>query len=545
MIEQTLVDLLRVDSRVFVERSRLPEHLSILPSSAEDRQAYPVTVQVRHLRGDKMRSSYKTGGEPRSHFQIKADEDAAAMEEQKLAVSEDVEFIHTKYLIACDGAHSWTRRQLGLPMEGDQSEAVWGVIDIIPITDFPDIRQCCNIHSATEGSILNIPREDRINRLYIQLGVEDSTSNRSKITPRTIIAAAQKIMAPYKIDYKICDWWSVYKIGQRLSPKFSVDNRVFLAGDAVHTHSPKSGQGMNVSMQDAYNLGWKLGAVITGCAKPAILQTYETERRQVALDLLETDREVARLYAQRPMDSTHNGTNATDHPDFGSMRERMSEFLTGVGIIYSESLLVARASAQASKIPVNGHQESMKVGAKTELASKIKLGARMPSYKVLNQVEARPVQLADMLPSNGKWRLLVFAGNIKDEVQSMRVSDLGKALAAPGSLLHRYTPLDKPIDSVIEVLTIHSSPRTETNLFDFHDIFHPYHQDLGWDYWKVFVDDVAALENSGDAYVSYGIDRHDGCLVVCRPDQHVGYIGALEDLQDIERFFEPILIPQL
>lgn len=301
---------------------------------------------------------------------------------------------------------------------------------------------------------------------------------------------------------------------------------------------------MNVSMQDAYNLGWKLGAVITGCAKPAILQTYQTERRQVALDLLETDREVARLYAQRPMISTHNGT-ATDNPDFGSMRERMSEFLTGVGITYSGSLLVATANAQASKVPVTGHRESGEVGAKTGLASKIKLGARMPSYKVLNQVEARPVQLADMLPSDGKWRLLVFAGHIKDEVQCKRVSDLGQALAAPDSLLRRYTPSDSPVDSVIEVLTIHSSPRIETNLFELHDIFHPYHQDLGWDYWKVFVDDVAAHQDCGDAYASYGIDRHDGCLVVCRPDQHVSYIGALEDLQDIDRFFEPILIPRL
>lgn len=310
---------------------------------------------------------------------------------------------------------------------------------------------------------------------------------------------------------------------------------------------------MNVSMQDAYNLGWKLGAVITGCAKPAILQTYQAERRQVALDLLETDREVARLYAKKSMISIDN-SNKTDDLDFGPMRERMSEFLTGVGITYSESLLVATANGQASKaavngqapkVAVNGHQEPRAFRAKTELAPKIKLGARMPSYKVLNQAEARPVQLADMLPSDGKWRLLVFAGHVKDELQWKRVSDLGQALAAPDSLLHRYTSSDSPFDSVIEVLTIHSSPRIETNLFELHEIFHPYHPDLGWDYWKVFVDDVAAHESCGDAYTSYGIDRHDGCLVVCRPDQHVGYIGALEDLQDIERYFESILTSRL
>ena len=318
--------------------------------------------------------------------------------------------------------------------------------------------------------------------------------------------------------------------------------RVFLAGDAVHTHSPKLGQGMNVSMQDAYNLGWKLGAVITGSAKPEILQTYQTERRQVALDLLDGDREIARFYSRRPMDSSSNGTK-TNGSNFGSIRDRMSEFLAGVGIVYSESLLVAKANGQAPKDQTNG-QNSTPVGVKTELASKIKLGARIPSYKVLNQAEARPIQLADLLPSDGRWRLLVFAGDIKDKVQSERISGLGQALAAPNSCLRRYTPSDKAIDSVIEVLTIHSSSRAETNLFDIHDIFHPYHEDLGWDYWKMFVDDVAAHEGFGDAYAKYGINRREGCLVVCRPDQHVGYIGALEDLKDVERYFEAILIPR-
>lgn len=136
MIEQTLVDLLKVDSKVHIERSRLPEHLFILPSSAGNRHVFPVTVKVRHLKGDKLRSLCETGEETRSHLEIKAGEVAAAIEEQKLALSEDVESIHAKYLIACDGAHSWTRRQLGLPMEGDQSESVWGVIDIIALTDF-------------------------------------------------------------------------------------------------------------------------------------------------------------------------------------------------------------------------------------------------------------------------------------------------------------------------------------------------------------------------------------------------------------------------
>ena len=85
-----------------------------------------------------------------------------------------------------------------------------------------------------------------------------------------------------------------------MGTQFSVQNRVFLAGDAVHTHSPKAGQGMNISMQDCYNLGWKLGLVIKGIAQPSILDTYQSERRRVAQDLIAFDQRFAKLFSGRP-----------------------------------------------------------------------------------------------------------------------------------------------------------------------------------------------------------------------------------------------------
>ena len=88
------------------------------------------------------------------------------------------------------------------------------------------------------------------------------------ITVDRLIAAAQRILQPYTLEVKEVAWWSVYEIGQRLCDKFddvpddevaSRVPRVFIAGDACHTHSPKAGQGMNVSMQDAFNLGLEAG----------------------------------------------------------------------------------------------------------------------------------------------------------------------------------------------------------------------------------------------------------------------------------------------
>lgn len=99
-----------------------------------------------------------------------------------------------------------------------------------------------------------IPRENKLVRLYIQMTTTEKDGNpldRKTITPERILQSAQRTMAPYKLNYEYCDWWTAYQIGQRVGSNFSKNERIFLAGDAVHTHSPKAGQGMNVSMQDS------------------------------------------------------------------------------------------------------------------------------------------------------------------------------------------------------------------------------------------------------------------------------------------------------
>ena len=94
---------------------------------------------------------------------------------------------------------------------------------------------------------MTVPRENGL----IRLGVKLDTLDRSQLSPETILATAQKIISPYKLAYIHCDWHAIYQSNQRLANQFAVKNRVFLAGDAVHTHSPKAGIGMNFSLQDS------------------------------------------------------------------------------------------------------------------------------------------------------------------------------------------------------------------------------------------------------------------------------------------------------
>lgn len=362
---------------------------------------------------------------------------------------------------------------------------------------------------------MTVPREDRLVRLYIQLKDVSNYQDRSKVTLDVLFRAAQKIIAPYKLEYQHCDWWSLYRIGQRVAPKFDVGRKMFLAGDAIHTHSPKAGQGMNVSMQDTYNLCWKICSVIKGLAKPEILDTYQTERRQVALDLIQVDHEISRFYS----------VVSASQSDFQAFREKFYDFLSGVAVTYEQSLLVR-------------HEPTPKV-SRNNIAINVVVGRRLASYQILNQADARPTQMADLLPSDGRWRILIFAGDLRrpDQLSLMRTN-----AEHIQQVVLNHTPRSQAIDKVIEILTIHSAPRTSINLLDLPEIYHPWDDARGWDYEKVFVDDVSYHEGFGEAYEKYGIDRRRGCFVVCRPDQHVGCKGELRDLPTVlDDYFGTIL----
>src|SRR5699024_5000499 len=188
---------------------------------------------------------------------------------------------------------SAVRKSIGRTLHGDVQIHVWVNMDVLLVTDFPDIRKKAVI-SSDAGSIILIPREGGyLVRLYVDLGAvpEGDTAFRQRITVEQITESANKILAPYSIEVRDVAWWSIYEVGQRIADGFdNLDDderedqqpRIFIAGDACHTHSAKAGQGMNVSMQDTYNLGWKLGAVLTGQAKPALLHTYSQERKVTA-----------------------------------------------------------------------------------------------------------------------------------------------------------------------------------------------------------------------------------------------------------------------
>ena len=238
---------------------------------------------------------------------------------------------------------------------------------MVPITNFPDIRSRCAIHSKESGSVMVIPRENDLVRFYIQLKevereesspgdkefsgtVEERRSSkgridRSKITPESILKQAQEIFHPYSLEMTDLHWYTGYQIGQRVSPKFSSHNRVFISGDACHTHSPKAGQGMNVSMQDTYNLGFKLALVCKGLSKQDILSTYESERLKVARDLIAFDHKLSRLFSGKPMIPNSDIMDGVDLDEFHQVYLEGNKFASGTIVDYEDSLLISKRVA--------------------------------------------------------------------------------------------------------------------------------------------------------------------------------------------------------
>ena len=533
-IEAYMKDAVKERHGAEIEYAVQPDLLTIDESQVEDPNAYPITVRLRHLsdaEASPAQFGHKTSnGLFRSTNFVTEDEEDHAIRNPKAGRQETLQ---CKYVFGCDGAHSWVRRQIGYNMVGDQTDFIWGVLDILPLTNFPDIRSRCSIHSANSGSLMVIPRENEMVRLYIQL--EDLEKNaegkveRTKITPEQILNAAKKIMAPYVIDYDVCEWFTAYQVGQRVSDGFSKLDRVFIMGDACHTHSPKAGQGMNVSLMDAYNLGWKVASVIKGRSPRSILATYQSERRKVATQLITFDRKFSVLFSSKPSKAADIAADVAKSADisldeFKTTFEKAKLFVAGVTVDYGSSVLVAKNSAEKDVASI----QPSTVQGKQELATGIPLGMRLPSFRVLNQADCRSWWLQDRLPSDGRWRLVVFAGRLTNPAQRSRVEAFAGYLETPTSFINRYKPND---EELFDIITVHSGPRVDVELASFPSPLRRAHE-----YNKIFVDDYSYHEPYGNAYVNYGIDVVRGAVVFVRPDQYVCWIGNFEDMSDLERF---------
>ena len=443
--------------------------------------------------------------------------------------------VKARYVVGCDGAHSTVRQALGRTLHGDSANQAWGVMDVLAVTDFPDIRIKSLIQSAGDGSVLVIPREGGyLVRIYAEL---DQLQENERVASRNItidklIATAQRILRPYTLEVKEVAWWSVYEIGQRLCDKFDdvpedqVGKRlpcVFIAGDACHTHSPKAGQGMNVSMQDAFNLGWKLAAVLQGRCTPALLHTYSAERRAIASELIDFDRKWAAMLSAPIKSSTDAESPGVDPAEVRKYFVKQGHYTAGTATRYQPSIISAQPTFQ-------------------HLAKGLPIGMRFHSAPVVRLADAKPMHLGETITADGRWRLFLFADDMEPSAPTSRLRVLCDFLSAsPRSPVKRFLPAGADVDSVVDVRAVFRQGHSELSLDAMPEILLPQKGRYGLrDYEKMFCVD---RKGGQDIFAMRGIDR-DGCMVIVRPDQYVAHVLPLDAHAELSAFFEGFMVPQ-
>ena len=452
---------------------------------------YPVTVTLVHTAGDSL-------GQTRT--------------------------VHAKYVIGADGARSAVRDAIGCTPKGDKAFHAWGVMDALAVTDFPDIRTKCAIQSGTGGSILLIPREGGyLFRMYVDLGEvpEDDNGKVRTTSIEQIIANANEILHPYTLDVRDVAWHSVYEVGHRVTDRFDDVTaeeigirtpRVFITGDACHTHSAKAGQGMNVSMQDGFNLGWKLGHVLDGRSPESLLATYSSERQVIAQKLIDFDKQWSHMMAKRPEDFD----SPSELEDF---YVKTAEFPAGFMTQYQPSMIVAEPTHQ-------------------QLAAGFPIGKRFKSAPVIRVADANPVHLGHHHRADGRWRIYAFAAPASG-AGSPVLDEWADWLAnSPDSPVVAYTPKDSDVDSVFDVKVIYQQDHTHVDLATVPKTFLPKVGPLHLvDYEKVY-----AVQPGADIFDIREIDRR-GVVVVVRPDQYVAHVLPLTATNELAAFFDNVFIP--
>lgn len=451
------------------------EFVNMTVSDDSENAEYPVTVRLRRTAGQK--------------------------EGEEVTV-------RTKYVVGADGARSRVRRSMGYRLSGDQANHAWGVMDIHADTDFPDVRKKCTIKADTGRTILLIPREGGyLFRIYVDLGeVSEGDKGAVRETPlQDVIDTANEIMTPYSIDVKNVVWNTIYEVGHRVADHFddlesevsSGDHpRVFIAGDACHTHSAQAGQGMNVSMQDGFNLGWKLGHVVSGNSPRELLATYGEEREEIAHRLIEFDKTWSSLMAKP---SSELGSR-TEVEDFYT---RTAEFNAGYLTEYEPSMITTD----------DRHQH---------LAKGFPLGKRFKSAMIGRVADLVKLHLGHQAEADGRWRTYVFAdtGGPGADTELKRWADWA----------------EERLDSkLIDSKVIYQQRYTDFDMSDVPSAFMPA---VGKFHLPNFENAFGTLDDE-DIFEERELSR-DGVVVVVRPDQYVAGVFPLSHHEELDRFLSGV-----
>ncbi|KUL86983.1 hypothetical protein ZTR_05722 [Talaromyces verruculosus] len=403
--------------------------------------------------------------------------------------------LRSKYVVGADGGRSFVRRHAGIPFEGDTSEDKWIRIDGIVETDMPIKRAYGAIESKTHGNVLWAPLDHGATRIGYAFTPEIAAKYPGGVTEEVAVKEAIESMRPFNVKFTEVHWWTLYTIGQRIARDFSTKDRIFLCGDAAHTHSSGAAQGLNTGIHDSVNLAWKLANEIHGFTRPEVLQTYATERRTAVEKLINYDKDISLLMTHK-WPSWYTGDRTADpYLVLGQIFEQAASFNTGLGINYPANVLNQFPAATSLKIEPGNRA--------------IDVDLTLPGIN-------RKVRFNEIARNVGKFWIVVFAGKIKSTKPSLLA-------------LRTYLVENDELYShrAMKWLTISCdagcSPYETLGMAPFGDTYY----------------DIDGL-----AHDKYGIDPSVGGIMIIRPDGLVGTGCAIEG-SSVQNYLKTVLNLQL
>ncbi|KAK4498175.1 hypothetical protein PRZ48_010832 [Zasmidium cellare] len=404
------------------------------------------------------------------------------------ATGQNVE-VQAKYVIACDGGKSTARKLAGIPFQGESSVHHLVRMDAVVETDMPEPRLgFAFIHSPSHGHILWTAIDRGATRIGYGLNAGLFQKYGVEMSAEDAMYEAKQAVLPFKLEFKQLDWFTVYGIQQRIAETFhDASERIYLAGDAAHTHSSAAAQGMNTGVHDATNLCWRLAGVLKGTLHPRVLSTYSEERRKVAQELIAIDKDISVLVSGHKPD--HLASSPKSHSELlQDILKGVYAFNSGLPINYGPSF-------------INDKGNSLAVG--------LEIGHRVPDTLLQKPGLRLPVRLLSLLKANGKFKCLVFTSDparssslepirrikSEDRLQATEVMDLFTIVPGVGFQFDETLGFEK----------------------------------FGNAYWDI----------EWNAHLKFGIGIAQGACLVVRPDGILSFTAALsgQGFENVRRYF--------
>jgi rifampicin monooxygenase len=281
----------------------------------------PVTDRLLAERAAELGAEIRRGSEVTG---VEQDDDGVTVEVA------DGERLRSRWLVGCDGGRSLVRRRLGIGFPGEPARTEWLLAEL-EVTTPPDelAAVVTEVRQTHQGFGIG-PAGNGLHRAVVPA----ATVAEDRTTPPTLEELRTQLRAYAGTDFGVhsARWLSRFTDATRLAERYRA-GRAFLAGDAAHVHPPLGGQGLNLGIQDAFNLGWKLAAEVNGWAPAGLLDSYYTERHPVAADVLNMTRAQSELISPEP------GPHAvrrllSELMDFDDVSRFLAEKVTGIGIRY-------------------------------------------------------------------------------------------------------------------------------------------------------------------------------------------------------------------